>query len=93
MKSEYYFKILNPGSKLSVVIDQYENENRLLFASQEGIAKEFSSKNLILSFLTHPLMSLKVIAAIHFEAFRLWAKGIKLVKKNIKTFNSSSIEK
>ena len=93
MKSEYYFKILNPGSKLSVVINQYENENRLLFASQEGIAKEFSSKNLILSFLTHPLMSLKVIAAIHFEAFRLWAKGIKLVKKNIKTFNSSSIEK
>tara|TARA_B100000401_G_C52672461_1_gene655614 strand:- start:95 stop:871 length:777 start_codon:yes stop_codon:yes gene_type:complete len=93
MNCEYFFKILNPGNKLSVVINQYEDKTKLLFASQDGIAKEFNSKNLIISFLTHPLMSIKIILAIHFEALRLWIKGIKLVKKNIKIFNSSSIEK
>ena len=93
MNCEYYFKILNPRNKLSVVINQYEDKTKLLYASQDGFAKEFNAKNLILSFLTHPMMSIKVIAAIHFEALRLWIKGIKLVKKNIKIFNSSSIEK
>ena len=38
-------------------------------------------------------MSFKVIAAIHFEAFRLWIKGIKLVKKNTKIKNNLSLEK
>tara|TARA_Y100000590_G_scaffold469599_1_gene658558 strand:+ start:1518 stop:2291 length:774 start_codon:yes stop_codon:yes gene_type:complete len=93
MKCKYFFRILKPGNKLSVVIDQYEDNNKLLFASQDGIAKEFTTKNLALSFLSHPLMSIKVIGAIHFEALRLWLKGIKLVKKNIKIFNTSSIEK
>ena len=93
MNCEYYFKILNPKNKLSVVINQYEDNTKLLYASQNGFAKEFNSKNLIISFLTHPMMSIKVIAAIHFEALRLWLKGIKLVKKNMNIFNSSSIEK
>ena len=37
-------------------------------------------------------MSIKVIVAIHFEAFRLWAKGIKHVKKKIKIKNNLSLE-
>ena len=37
-------------------------------------------------------MSFKVILAIHFEAFRLWIKGIKPVKKKIKIKNNLSIE-
>ena len=93
MECKYFFRVLNPKNKLSVVIDQYEDDKKLLFASQDGVACEFNNKNLIISFLKHPLMSIKVITAIHFEAFRLWLKGIKLVKKKIKIFNTSSIEK
>jgi DUF1365 family protein len=37
-------------------------------------------------------MSAKVILAIHFEAFRLWSKGIKYVKKKIKIKNKMSLE-
>ena len=37
-------------------------------------------------------MSFKVILAIHFEAFRLWIKGVKLVKKKIKIKNNISLE-
>mgnify|MGYP001262813933 FL=1 len=85
-------KILKPDNKLSVVIDQYDNDGKLLFASQDGLASEFNSKNLILSFFSHPLMSFKIIAAIHFEAFKLWIKGVKLVKKKIKIFNKITIE-
>jgi len=37
-------------------------------------------------------MSFKVIAAIHFEALRLWLKGVKFVKKETKIKNNLSIE-
>ena len=81
LKSEYFFKILIPGNKLSIVIDQRDSEGKLLFASQDGKRCELTSKNLLFSYLKHPLITFKIISAIHFEALRLWLKGIKLVKK------------
>ena len=92
MNCEYSFKILKPEEQLSVVINQSDEEGKLLFASQDGIAQEFNNKNLIISFLSHPLMSFKVIAAIHYEAFKLWIKRIKLVTKKINLRNNISIE-
>ena len=92
MDCEYFFKILKPDNKLSVVIDQYDKEGKIFFASQDGEAIEFNAKNLINSFLSHPLMSFKIILAIHFEAFRLWIKGVKFVKKKINIKNNITIE-
>ena len=92
MNCEYSFKILKPEGQLSVVINQSDNEGKLLFASQDGTAREFNNKNLIISFLSHPLMSFKVIAAIHYEAFKLWIKRIKLVTKKINLKNNITIE-
>ena len=92
MNCDYSFKILKPEEQLSVVINQSDEEGKLLFASQDGIAQEFNNKNLIISFLSHPLMSFKVIAAIHYEAFKLWIKRIKLVTKKINLRNNITIE-
>ena len=92
MDCEYHFKTLNPREQLSVVINQNDKDGKLLFASQDGISKDFNNKNLILSYLTHPLMTFKIIGAIHFEAFKLWAKRIKLIAKKIKLKNNITIE-
>ena len=64
----------------------------MLIARQMGKRLDLTSKNLFVQFLRHPMMSLKVILAIHFEAFRLWSKGIKHVKKKIKIRNNLSLE-
>ena len=37
-------------------------------------------------------MTFKVISAIHFEAFKLWMKGIKIIKKKIKMRNNITVE-
>ena len=37
-------------------------------------------------------MSFKIILAIHFEAFKLWTKGIRFIKKKIKMKNNITIE-
>tara|TARA_B100001996_G_scaffold153560_1_gene116836 strand:+ start:1646 stop:2416 length:771 start_codon:yes stop_codon:yes gene_type:complete len=92
LQSTYYFKILKPENNLSIIIDQRDDHGKLLFASQDGVRSNLSSRNLIISYLKHPLMTFKIISAIHFEALRLWAKGVKLVKKKIKIKNNVTIE-
>ena len=92
MDCTYFFKILKPSEKISVIIDQYDEEGKLLYASQDGDRIELNNKNLVLSYLRHPLMTFKIIVAIHFEAFKLWTKGIKFVKKRFKIKNNISIE-
>jgi len=92
MKTFYNFRLLNPGKILKVFIKQRDSEGTLLTACQVGKKVEISSKNLLFQFLKHPFMSFKIILAIHFEALRLWAKGVKLVKRKIKIKNNLSIE-
>ena len=92
LESKYFFKVLIPNERLSVIIDQRDKEGKLLFASQDGERVKLSSKNLLISYLKHPLMTIKIISAIHYEALKLWIKGIKLVKKNLKIKNNTSYE-
>tara|TARA_Y100001960_G_C14719549_1_gene851606 strand:+ start:644 stop:1411 length:768 start_codon:yes stop_codon:yes gene_type:complete len=92
MNCLYNFKILKPDSKLSVIINQNDDYGKLLFASQDGVKKEINNKNLAFSYMFHPLMTFKIIGAIHFEAFKLWLKGIKLVKKKLKIKNNITYE-
>ena len=92
MNCNYFFKILKPGEKISVIIDQYQLNEKLLYASQDGKRADFTSRELIKSYLKHPLMTLKIISAIHFEAFKLWTKGIKFIKKKLKIKNNITFE-
>ena len=92
MKTFYNFRLLNPGKILNVFIKQSDSEGTLLTACQVGKRIEMTSKNLLYQFLKHPFMSFKVILAIHFEALRLWFKGVKIVKRKIKIRNNLSIE-
>ena len=92
MNCLYYFKIFKPENKLSVVINQNDDSGKLLFASQDGLKKELNNKNLMISYMSHPLMSFKIIGAIHFEALKLWLKGVKLVKRKLKIKNNITFE-
>ena len=92
MECQYYFRVLKNSEKISIIIDQNDNEGKLLYASQDGKAKDFNEKNLIISYISHPLMTFKIIAAIHYEALKLWLKGIKIIKRKLKIKNNISIE-
>ena len=92
MKTFYNFRLIKPGNTLNVFIKESDAEGILLTACQVGKRIELNSKNLLFQFLKHPFMSFKIILAIHFEAFRLWSKGVKHVKKKTKIKNNLSIE-
>ena len=92
MDCVYFFRLLKPGNKISVIIDQNDKEGKILYASQDGVKSEITNANLTKSYLKHPLMTFKIILAIHFEAFKLWSKGIKFIKKKFKIKNNITVE-
>ena len=92
MNTYYNFRLLNPNEKLSVFIKQTDDQGAILTATQVGDKKEFSFKQLLINFFKYPLMTIKIITSIHFEAFLLWKKGAIYRKRNEKILNNLSYE-
>ena len=92
METFYNFKLLNPNDKLSVFIKQTDADGTILTATQTGDKKEFSFKQLAFNFLKYPLMTIKIISSIHYEALLLWKKGAIYRKREIKLKNNLSFE-
>ena len=92
METYYDFKIDNPTKMLSVIIKQSDKNGIILTATQSGNRKEFSLKQLIKNFFIYPLMTFKIITAIHYEALLLWKKGAKYRSRNNKIKNNLTYE-
>ena len=92
MDTYYSFRLLNPNEKLSVSIKQTDKKDTILTAVQTGERKDFNLKQLVINFFRYPLMTIKIISAIHFEALLLWKKGAKYKKRDIKIKNNLSYE-
>jgi len=73
----YQFRIHPPGGKVAIVIQEEEAGAPVLTASFAGVRRPLSDGMLAKMLLRYPLMTLKVVAAIHFEAVRLMLKGIR----------------
>ena len=92
METYYNFKLLSPKEKLSIFIRQTDGEETVLTATQTGDKKEFSFKQLLINFFKYPLMTIKIISSIHYEAFFLWKKGAVYRKRDNKILNNLSYE-
>ena len=92
METFYNFKLINPNDKLSVFIKQTDADGTILTATQTGDRKEFSFKQLAINFLKYPLMTIKIISSIHYEALLLWKKGAIYRKRETKLKNNLSFE-
>lgn len=81
MQARYEFFIHQPGEKLNVLIHEYEDDELMLLASQQGKHQPFSTRILLHQFLRIPFVSLKVMALIHWQAFKIWLKGATFFRK------------
>jgi DUF1365 family protein len=80
MKGKYSFRVVPPMESVAVGIQQSDLDGPLLNASFTGSWEPLSNQSLRKALIRHPLMTLKVIAGIHVEAFKLWRKGIPFFK-------------
>lgn len=81
MDCQYKFRLTVPGEHLNVAIHQFTGEGKILTATWTGEYRPLTDKEMLKAVLRHPLMTFKVIAGIHWEAFHLWRKGAKYIKK------------
>ncbi len=77
MNQNYHFAIYPPNERISIRIKEEGGNGDLLIATQKGVSKELTDLNLLLTLISHPLMGIKVILAIHWHALRLFLKGIQ----------------
>jgi DUF1365 family protein len=73
----YHFRICPPGEKVAVTIHEEEGGAPVLSASFAGKRRALTDRALFSMLLAYPLMTVKVVAAIHFEAVRLILKGVR----------------
>ncbi len=81
MDCRYDFTIKPPGERVLLKIDEHDAEGLLLVASFSGERIPLTDRGLLGAWLSHPLMTLKVSAAINWEALKLWLKGVRLVPR------------
>jgi uncharacterized protein len=77
MNMRYHFRIRPPGETLSIRILETSSDGPMLAATFHGQQKALTASSILAAFIRMPLMTLKVVAGIHFEALRLWLKGIR----------------
>ena len=75
MEATYHFRIIEPAEKVSIVIREEDTEGLLLAASMQGNKKPLTNKTLARCLILYPLLSVKIIIGIHWEAVKMWAKG------------------
>lgn len=77
MEAEYQFRIRPPGGDVAVIIHEGDSGGPLLIASFHGERTPITGTALASILARFPLLTLKVMAAIHWEALRLWLKGTR----------------
>jgi hypothetical protein len=70
------FRLRMPGDTLEIHIDDLEGERRTLLSAVTGHRKALTSASLALLTLIHPLVTLRVMFLIHWNALLLWLKRI-----------------
>lgn len=75
MDLDYVFRITPPGERVSVAVNVRDAEGQVLAAAFAGRRVELTDRALARAWLTHPLMTVGVMAAIHWEALFIWLKG------------------
>ena len=81
MTMRYRFRVSPPGEDVKLRILETDRDGPLLAATFAGHRRPLTSAALLRSFAALPLLTFKIIGAIHWQALRLWIKGARLVPR------------
>jgi hypothetical protein len=81
MDLDFDFRFEIPGERLAVYIDDYKGSERTLISTLTGTRRALTSANLLLFTAKYPLITLRVIFLIHWQAFKIWLKKVPFFRK------------
>ena len=76
----YRFRVRPPHparARFNLCVDVHDKAGRVLLARYDTRRHSLDDRTLLRLFAADPLLTFKVIAGIHWEALRLWLKGIR----------------
>ncbi len=77
MALTYDFTVREPGEAVSVVVAVRRGDTPILTASFAGKRRPLTDSQLLRAFVSHPLLTWKVTAGIHWEALKMMLKGAR----------------
>ena len=78
MAISYTFRIRKPAERVALTIQGADSQGPVIVASLAGQRRALNDGILLQTFFVFPLLTLTVVAGIHWEALKLWIKGMRL---------------
>ena len=72
----YAFVVAPPEERVAISMTARDTEGPVLLAKLSAERVPLTDATLLRALFAYPLLTLKVVAAIHWEALRLWLKGV-----------------
>ncbi len=76
----YHFQVTEPGVRVTVGVRLSDQDGALIKTHFTGEGEAASDRRLLSLLWRFPLMTWKVMAGIHWEALKLWLKGIPVTR-------------
>lgn len=73
----YHFRFAEPGERLQVRLDETREGLPLIDTAIFGERRELTDRSLLAQLVRMPVQALKVLAAIHWQALKIWMRGAK----------------
>lgn len=93
MAMDYEFRGHAPGEMVDLTVIGSDAEGVLITAGLSGDREPLTDQALMSAALSIPLMTLKVVAAIHWEALKLFLKGVRLTRQPAPAVTDASIQR
>ncbi len=91
MDATYQFRLASPGPRLTLRIDQEGAQGRGFVATHTATRAPLTDGALLRTCFTYPLLALKVIVGIHWEALHLWRKGARVRRRPAPPHNEVTV--
>jgi len=85
MDMTYAFRGRDPGERLMLAVDGHDPEGLLIATAMTGERRPLSDGEILKAVLAAPFETVKVVAAIHWEALRLFLKRVPLTPDPART--------